>query len=302
MTLEYGVPQGSVLGPVLFSLYMAPLEDIIIRHGLDSVIFADDSQLYVACRTRTDYSVVASIEACVTEIREWMQANMLALNDDKNELLWFTSKHKKVSDRALQTDVQVGNEVVSPYTSARNLGVIFDSSGSLDEHVKSVCSSASYALWRIGKLRHLLDRPTTEKLVHGFVTSRLDYCNSLLFGLPGYQIHKLQLIQNSAARLVYRMPGRSRDSITPVLRELHWLPIDSRIRFKILCIVFKIIHQSTAPRYLSELVSVKRAGRVTRSSEEIRLVPPPACEARHFTCYGSVDPTSGMLYPVRYEL
>ena len=86
-TREYGVPQGSILGPVLFSLYMSPLEDIISRYGLKCVISADDSQLYVSCRARTDYSVVSFTEACVTGIWHWMRANMLALNDDKTEVL-----------------------------------------------------------------------------------------------------------------------------------------------------------------------------------------------------------------------
>ena len=85
--LRFGVPQGSVLGPVLFSLYMVPLEVIIARYGLHSVIYADDTQLYMACDSRTDFSVVARIEECIDETRRWMRANMLTLNDGKTEII-----------------------------------------------------------------------------------------------------------------------------------------------------------------------------------------------------------------------
>ena len=98
--------------------------------------------------------------------------------------------------------------MVSPCQSARNLGIIFDSSVSLSEYVAALCRAASYSLWHIGKLRNILDQPAIEKLIHAFITSKLDYCNSLFFGLPKYEIHKLQLIQNSAARLVTSMSRR----------------------------------------------------------------------------------------------
>ena len=130
-------------------------------------------------------------------------------------------------------------------------------------HISSLCKSASFALWRIGKIRHLLDQDSTEKLVHAFVTSRLDYCNSLLYGLPCNQLSKVQLIQNSAARLVSRT--KKSDHITPVLSRLHWLPIQKRIEFKILCLTFKIVN-GIAPVYLQELLTVRSTGRALRSS------------------------------------
>ncbi|KAK6172687.1 hypothetical protein SNE40_016298 [Patella caerulea] len=215
--LHFGVPQGSVLGPVLFSLYLALIEDVISRHGLNCVIYADDTQLYIVCDSRTDTSCTARVEACVDEIRHWMRANMLALNDDKTELVWFSSKYKR--DTGASGDVRMGDITVHPSETVRDLGVMIDSGGTLETHVTSLCRSESHALWRIGKLRKILDLQTTEKLIHAFVTSRLDYCNSLLFGLPSKQIKKVQLLQNSAARLVTRT--KMRVHITPVLYSLH---------------------------------------------------------------------------------
>ena len=271
--LKFGVPQGSVLGPVLFSLYMVPLEDIIDRHGLSSVMYADDTQLYIACDTPADTSVIASIEACVDEIRRWMRSNWLALNDSKTEVVLFSSKFKTVSDGAAAVGVRVGDVQVHPSSKVRNLGVFLDSAASMEHHVTSLCKSASFALWKIGKVPKMLEKSSTEKLVHAFVTSRLDYCNSLLFGLHSNQLKKLQLIQNSAARLI--TGTRVRESITPVLRDLHWLPVEQRIRFKILAITYKIIENVTAPIYLTDLVDLRVPQRSTRQSSEIRLEPPP---------------------------
>ena len=171
---------------------MTPLEDVITRHALNSVIFADDTQLYVVCDYRTDYSVKTSIEAYVDEIGCWMRDNMLAFKDGKPEVVWFSSKQKKVGDRAVATSVRVGDVAVPSSPVVRDLGVMIDSADSMEANVSHVCSAASHALWRISRIRNLLDQKTTVKLIHGFVTSRLDYCNSLLFGLPDAAIRKLQ--------------------------------------------------------------------------------------------------------------
>ena len=104
-----------------------------------------------------------------------MQANLLASNDNKTEIIWFSSRSKDVSLRVFSGDVRVGEVYVSPSASVRDLGSMLDSAGLMDVHIKSVCGGASHSLWRIGRVRHLLDQASTEKSVHGFVTSKLDY-------------------------------------------------------------------------------------------------------------------------------
>ena len=106
----------------------------------------------------------------------------------------------------------------------------------MSTHVSNLSKSASFALKRIGNIRQYLDQPRTEKLVHAFVASKLDYCNSLLYGLPGKEISKIQRVQNSAARLVTK--ARRADHITPILGKLHWLPVRKRFIFKILIFNF----------------------------------------------------------------
>ena len=118
--------------------------------------------------------------------------------------------------------------MINPSDTVRDLGVLFDQYGTMKPHVNEVCRKASAALWRIGKIRSLLDQKTTERLIHAFVTSRLDYCNSLLFGLNDCLLSRLQLIQNSAMRLVTL--SRKFDHITPILADFHWLPVSERIK------------------------------------------------------------------------
>ena len=166
-----------------------------------------------------------------------MRANLLALNDGKTEIVWFFSRFKDVKYRVAATDVRIDDVKVSAVCFVRDLGVMMDSTGIMNIHINNVCKAAAHSLWRIGKLRKLLDQYATEKLIHAFVISRLDYCNSLFFGLSGYHLKKLQHIQNAAARLVVRRRIERHADMVPILQELHWLPVEFRIQFKLLSII-----------------------------------------------------------------
>ena len=174
-------------------------------------------------------TLIPRLEQCIIDIKAWSTANDLKLNEDKTEVLHISFKFRKTSPL---TSVNIANVPIQPAYSARNLGVIVTNDLSMDVYINNLCRSASFALYKIGRIRNLLDAKSTETLVHAFITCHLDMCNSLLCGLPDSHISKLQCIQNSAARLVTRT--RFSDHITPVLRDLHWLPVKFRIMYKIL--------------------------------------------------------------------
>ena len=132
-------------------------------------------------------------------------------------------------------------------------------------NINRTCSSAFYQLYDIRRIRKYLSLPVTKSLVHAFITSRGDYCNSLLYGLPNSRIRKLQRIQNAAARLITGTPRFCH--VTPLLFHLHWLPISYRIKFKILLLTFKCLY-GLAPNYLIDLISIKKQSRYSLKSNE----------------------------------
>ena len=165
----------------------------------------------------------------------------------------------------------MGDSVVMSSSKARNIGVTFDQHLSMVNHISSICKSSYVQIRNLAKIKKFVDRSSLEHLVHAFITSRLDFCNSLLCGLPSAQIQRLQRIQNIAARL---LTGCSKfEHITPILRELHWLPVEQRIKFKVLLLVWKSVNES-APAYLQELVQPYVPTRSLRSSIQGQLMVP----------------------------
>ena len=171
--------------------------------------------------------------------------------------------------------IRVGEEVIKSSKQARNLGVGFDQYLDFKGHVKITCKSAFCS---IAKIRRYLSQSTTEAIVHAYITSRLDYCNALLYGLPKYLINRFPLLQNSAARLVTLT--RRQEHITPILRSLDWLPVHYRIVFEILLLTYKALN-GLAPDYIKDLLKYNDSRRTLRSSNN-RLLDEPRANLKTF--------------------
>jgi len=190
------------LGPLLFSLYVAPLKDIFKAHCINVMVYADDTQLYHVVKPDDCTSSIHKLEKCVQDIRTWTIINKLVLNDGKTEIIhiYFTSYFTKNCPTC--PDINIGNVTITPKTEVWNLGAIIDKHLSFMSQINKVCKSVFYALNNICKIRKYLDSHSTERLMHAFISSRIDNCNSLFCCLPVAEVAKLPCVQNAAARLV----------------------------------------------------------------------------------------------------
>ncbi|KAI5093824.1 hypothetical protein C0J45_15548, partial [Silurus meridionalis] len=190
----------------------------------------------------------------------------LKLNPSKTELLVIPGDSSPGQDLL----ITFHDSLLSSSATARNLGVTMDNELSFIPHVANVTCSCRFLLYNVRRIRPFLSTQAAQVLVQSLVISRLDYCSSLLAGLPLNAIRPLQMIQNAAARLVFNQPKFSHT--TPLLL-LHWLPVAARIRFKTLMLAYKA-KNGPAPSYLSDLITSRTAPRCLRSSSTARLVPP----------------------------
>ncbi|KAK3542800.1 hypothetical protein QTP70_003001 [Hemibagrus guttatus] len=219
------------------------------------------------CDIAHDTTASARISACLVDISSWMTAHQLKLNPSKTMLLVIPGDPSPAQDIALS----LNNSMISPSATARNLGVTMNNQLSFSSHVTNVTPSCQFLLYNIRRIRPFLPTQATQVLVQSLVISRLDYCNSLLAGLPLNAIRPLKMIQNAAARLVFNLPKISHT--TPLLCSLHWLVVAARIRFKTLMLAYKA-KNGPAPSYLKALVTPHTAPRSLRSTSTARLVPP----------------------------
>ena len=216
--------------PFFFPFTYAPLSEIIKSHNLHYHFYADNIQIYIDFDPSDSDFIQTRLETCLHDIHSWLSNNMLMLNENKTEFIIFGTN--KSSSRINFNSLHFGSSIIKTSSSITNLGITLDDKLSMQNHIGKLIKSVNFHLRNIALIRKYLSKRTTALIIHAFIFSRLDYCNSLLFSIPKFQINRLQRLQNSAARILTFTNKRTH--ITPVLRELHWLQIDARIQYKIL--------------------------------------------------------------------
>ena len=235
--------------------------------------YADDTQLYIGTNSSTLTSQIASIESCTQRVHDWLLNNGLHLNPSKSEAIAFYNPRSKPLAALAESigTVSVAGSPIKLQSSIKNLGVYLDSKMSFDKQVSETCK---VCFFHIRALRHIRASPTTEAsktIAAAIVDSWLDFCNSLLAGTSISNLTRLQLVQNTLARVVAQKPRFCH--ITPVLFDLHWLPVHHRISFKIATVTFRVL-QSQQPSYLASHVPRYVPTRALRLSSSLPICVP----------------------------
>ena len=200
-------------------------------------------------------------------IYKWLSDNFHKLNPSKSKVILIGTPSPSNSDcENIATTINLGNTDINFSSSVKNLGVILDESLSFVPHIKNCRKNSFLTLKNLRHIRNHFSRSSFESIIHAFITSKLDYCNSLFTNLPATTTKQLQSIQNYAARLILRRGLYSH--VTPLLFELHWLPVCDRITLKPLLITFKVVPHSE-PQYIVSQLKLRIPARNLRNQDHL---------------------------------
>lgn len=252
LLITFGVPQGSILGPLLFNMYCASIDNAFLSAGFNSMGYADDNfglRLFPAFAAPS--TLLEAIPDCLKAVKLWTDRHFLKLNSDKTQVMVF-SDTKFRQQYTFNTFRNDDGDMLPVSHSAKVLGVTLDSYLCFNEHISNTVSSVNFALRNIRLVRKCISTEAAETLIHSLITNKLDQCNILLMGISDYNVSKLQKLQNNALRTVLNLPSRSHN-ISSQLRDKHWLPIRSRIIFKFLVTVFKCLNNMAPQQLVNKL-------------------------------------------------
>ena len=202
--------------------------------------------MYTSVAALNAEEAVSKLTNALVDIKKWMDGSRLKLNAEKTQLVWVGTRQQLEKVDIETVDILESNVQVS--SSVKDLGVLIDNSLSMSGHVNALTKSSFFQLRQIRTIKRRLPRHARETLIRAFVSSKLDYCNVLLYNINDGLLKKLQRVQNAAARLIF--DARKNDHATPLLRDLHRLPVRRRIDYKLCSLVYKCLHDA-APEYLS---------------------------------------------------
>ena len=247
--IKFGVPQGSVLGPVLFNLYIRSIYNCVKRLGFDISGYADDHQILKSFMPDEQLSLLAiQLHNCFNTIKSWMSDYYLKMNDSKTQIIIF-GPSKVLGDIKIH-GLNTTGTAIRFVSTVKNLGIMMDSHLTFEQQVVNLKKKCFHTLRNLAKIRFLLTQDQLKVIVNSLVVSCLDYCNCIFYGIAEKLLCQLQLIQNAAAKIV---TGKYKhDRLGDDLKNLHWLNIKKRIVFKIGLLAYKSIN-GIAPEYLQDM-------------------------------------------------
>jgi hypothetical protein len=265
VSVQSGVPQGSVLGPILFTTYISPVGRLVDRCQISYHKYADDTQLYTALKSSPGVNI-KRLGDCVEKLQIWFWQNNLLLNPDKSEVAYFGT-HQRLRKSTLPLSISLGGKAITVAKTVKILGVKLDEHLTFDEHINEVVRACNYHLRALRHIRCYVTKGIARTVACSIIGSRIDYCNALLYGANKVSLAKLQRVQNNAARVVCNIRRGQQQSADDLLRELHFLPVASRINFKVALLCYKA-YKLGQPQYLNSLLAPHAPARDLRSSNQ----------------------------------
>ena len=251
--IKNGVPQGSILGPLLFTVLVADFGKCL--NSVDFHQYADDVQCYIGSKLNNIPQTVHKINVDMDNMSKYSTANGLRLNYDKCKFMVIGTRQKLADFNKLDIPpITIDNHVIKRESNLKNLGVIFDEHMCWVKHVnKSICRAYG-ALRSLYRFKHFLSEESKKSLCDSLVLSHFDYCDTILLNISNILSSKIQKVQNACVRFIYNFRKFDREHISPYLIKLNWLNMESRRNLHALTLMYKI-DNNLAPNYLCELVN-----------------------------------------------